>query len=82
MPLQLVKSKSVITLQENNLIPVNAIIWTIIAIALMVTAYCEWSKHGEYTVVSFFASLVFHGGFSLVIAMQIDELICKKFNEK
>lgn len=56
---------------------VNAIIWIIIATALMVAAYCEWSKHGEYTVVSFFASLVFYGGFSLVVGMQIDELICK-----
>ena len=61
---------------------VNAIIWIIVTIALMAAAYCEWSKYGEYTVVSFFASLVLHGGFSLVVAMQTDELICKKFNEK
>ena len=69
-------------MKKNTARKVNAIIWTIIAIALMVAAYCEWSKRGEYTVVSFFASLVFHGGFSLVVAIQIDELICKKFKEK
>ena len=57
---------------------VNAIIWIIVAIALMAAAYFEWSKYGEYTVVSFLASLILHGGFSLVVAMQIDELICKK----
>ena len=64
-------------MKKNTARKVNAIIWTIIAIVLMVTAYFEWSKYGEYTVVSFFASLVFHGGFSLVVGMQIDELICK-----
>ena len=69
-------------MKKNTARKVNAIIWTIVAIALMVTAYFEWSKHGEYTAFSFFASLVFHGGFSLVVGMQIDELICKKFDKK
>ena len=64
-------------MKKNTARKVNAIIWTIIAIALMLAAYFEWSKYGEYTVFSFFASLVFHGGFSLVIGIQIDELICK-----
>lgn len=82
MPLLFRRMKCLSDMKKNTARKVNTIIWTIIAIALMVTAYCEWSKHGEYTVVSFFASLVFHGGFSLVVAMQTDELICKKFNEK
>lgn len=69
-------------MKKNTVRKVNAIIWIIIAIALILAAYFEWSEHGEYTAFSFFASLVFHGGFSLVVAMQIDELICKKFNEK
>lgn len=69
-------------MKKNTTRKVNAIIWTIIAIALMVAAYFEWSKHGEYTAFSFFASLVFHGGFSLVVGMQIDELICKRFEKK
>lgn len=64
-------------MKKNTARKVNAIIWIIVAIALMVAAYCEWSKHGEYTAFSFFASLVFHGGFSLAVGMQIDELICK-----
>ena len=64
-------------MKKNTARKVNAIIWTIVAIVLMVAAYFEWSKHGEYTAFSFFASLVFHGGFSLVVGVQIDELICK-----
>lgn len=64
-------------MKKNTARKVNAIIWTIVAIALMVAAYFEWSKYGEYTATSFFASLVFHGGFSLVVGIQIDELICK-----
>lgn len=67
-------------MKKNTARKLNKIVWAVIAVVLMVLAYFEWSKNGEYTMFSFFASLVFHGGFSLVIAMQIDELICKKYN--
>lgn len=61
---------------------INAIIWAIVATTLMVTAYCEWTEYGKYTLLSFFTSLVFHGGFSLVVAIQVDELICKKYQHE
>ena len=65
-------------MKKNTVRKLNVILWVVIAVVLMVSAYCDWSKNGEYTVADFFASLVFYGGFSLVIAMIIDELICKR----
>lgn len=65
-------------MKKNTARKLNAIVWVVIAVVLMVLAYCEWSKNSEYTVVSFLASLVFYGGFSLVIAMIVDELIYKR----
>ena len=65
-------------MKKNTARKLNAIVWVVIAVVLMVSAYCTWSKNGEYTVVSFFTSLVFYGGFSLVIAMIVDELIYKR----
>ena len=65
-------------MKKNTARKLNAIVWVVIAVVLMVSAYCTWSKNGEYTVVGFFASLVFYGGVSLVIAMIIDESICKR----
>ena len=65
-------------MKKNTARKLNAIVWVVIAVVLMVSAYCAWSKNGEYTVVGFFASLVFYGGFSLVIAMMVDESICKR----
>ena len=65
-------------MKKNTARKLNAIVWVVIAVVLIISAYCAWSKNGEYTVVGFFASLVFYGGFSLVIAMIIDELICKR----
>lgn len=61
---------------------INAGVWAAVAAAIMICAYCAWSKNGDYTLFSFFASLVFHGGFSLVIGMQVDEFICRKYNNK
>ena len=65
-------------MKKNTARKLNAIVWVVIAVVLMVSAYCDWSKNGKYTVVDFFASLVFYGGFSLVIAMIVDELIYKR----
>ena len=65
-------------MKKNTARKLNVILWVVIAVVLMVSAYCAWSKNGEYTVVGFFASLVFYGGFSLVIAMIVDESICKR----
>jgi preprotein translocase subunit SecF len=57
---------------------INAIFWIVAAIALMVTVYFKWSENGEYTFVSFFSSLVIHGGFCALVGMLIDEKIQKK----
>ena len=65
-------------MKKNTARKLNAIVWVVMAVVLMVSAYCAWNKNGEYTVVGFFASLVFYGGFSLVIAMIVDELIYKR----
>ena len=65
-------------MKKNTVRKLNVILWVVIAVVLMVSVYCAWSKNGEYTVVGFFASLVFYGGFSLVIAMIVDESICKR----
>lgn len=65
-------------MKKNTARKLNATVWIVIAVVLMVSAYCAWSKNGEYTVAGFLASLVFYGGFSLVIAMIVDELIYKR----
>ena len=65
-------------MKKNALRKLNVILWVVIAVVLMVSVYCAWSKNGGYTIVGFLASLVFYGGFSLVIAMIVDELIYKR----
>lgn len=52
---------------------INALIWVVIAIVIMVAAYFQWSKYGEYTIGSFFCSLMMHGGFCFFIGYLIDE---------
>lgn len=61
---------------------VNAVVWALIAATLMIAAYFQWSKYGEYTGTSFFASLVVHGGINLLLGVQVDEAICRKYNGK
>lgn len=57
---------------------INAAVWFVAAVALMLYVKGEWSKHGDYTALSFFSSLVFYGGFCLFIACLIDEIIRKR----
>lgn len=61
---------------------INAVVWFVCAAALMLFMGREWSKNGEYTVLCFFASLTFHGGFCAVIGILCDEYIVKHFNRK
>ena len=61
---------------------INAVIWFVAAVALMLYVKGEWSKYGDYTVFSFFSSLVFHGGFCLLMGCLVDEQIVKRFNRK
>lgn len=57
----------------NKARKINALIWVVIAIVIMVAAYFQWSKNGEYTIGSFLCSLVMHGGFCFFIGYLIDE---------
>ena len=40
---------------------INAAVWFVAAVVLMLYVKGEWSKYGAYTALSFFYSLVFHG---------------------
>lgn len=61
---------------------INAAVWFVAAVVLMLYVKGEWSKYGAYTALSFFSSLVFHGGFCAVIGILCDEYIVKHFNRK
>ena len=61
---------------------INAVVWFVVTVALMVLVGKEWSRYGEYTALSFVSSLVFHGGFCAVIGFLCDEQIVKHFNCK
>lgn len=61
---------------------INAVIWAVAAIVLMVFAYKAWSANGPYTLMSFFTSLVMHGGFMFFIGYLIDEGIVNYFKNK
>ena len=61
---------------------INAVIWFVAAVALMLYVKVEWSKYGDYTVLSFFSSLVFQGGLCLLIGYVVDEQIVEHFNRK
>lgn len=60
---------------------INAAIWAVAAIVLMVFVYKAWSANGPYTLMSFFTSLVMHGGLCFFIGYLIDEKICNHFNK-
>ena len=60
---------------------INAAIWAVAAIVLMVFAYKAWSANGPYTFMSFFASLLIHGGICFFIGYLIDEKIRNHFNK-
>ena len=61
---------------------INAIAWFAIAIILMWCAYSAWSKNGAYTMGSFCASLVFHGGPCFLGWMLVQEQIDKHYSNK
>ena len=66
----------------NGFRKANAVVWFVIAVVLMVYVYSVWSQNGLYTMLSFFSSLVVHGGICLVCAILIDEQIVKYFKNK
>lgn len=61
---------------------VNAVVFLVVAVVLMVYVYSAWSQYGPYTMLSFFSSLVIHGGICLVGAVFVDKQIVKYFKNK
>lgn len=69
-------------MNKMNLVrKINAAIWIIVAIVLMIFVYKAWSINGPYTILHFFISLGIHGGFCLVIGMITDGVIVNRFNK-
>lgn len=58
---------------------INAAFWIIAGISCMVIAgYCSIYP---YTLLSFFGSLIFHGGFCFLLGFAIDEVIINYFKK-
>lgn len=60
---------------------INVILCLTFVIMIMRLVYKEWSQYGDYTMFSFFASLLIHGGFGFFMGYVIDEAICKYFDK-
>lgn len=60
---------------------INAIVCIIGTIALMICVYHAWSQNGEYTIISFFMSLIAHGGIGVMTYLGIDYVIRRLFNK-
>lgn len=50
-------------------------------VAIMLCAYNAWSLNGEYTLFSFFASLVMHGGLGIMIYCGVDWILRRVFHQ-
>lgn len=59
---------------------INAAFWLVAAVVLMLFIKGEWSKYGDYTILSFFLSLLIHGGICLLMGYLVDKQIVKRFN--
>ena len=61
---------------------INAAIWAVAAIVLMVFTYKAWSANNDtYTLMDFFVSLIIHGGICYLIGYLTDEKIRNHFNK-
>jgi hypothetical protein len=54
---------------------VNIMFWLVLAVVLMVTAYCKWE---HYNFLSFLVSLFFHGGFCALGAYLVNRHITRE----
>lgn len=52
-----------------------------IVVTIMLCAYNVWSLNGEYTLFSFFASMVVHGGLGVTIYCGVDWILRRVFNQ-
>ena len=69
-------------MKKMNLVRrINAAFWTVAGILLMIYIHDVWSFYGPYTMLSFFGSLIFHGGFAFLIGSLIDKAIVNHFNK-
>lgn len=68
-------------MKKSNLRKLNAIIWVVLGTIFMIGVYKIWNINGTYNFLSFFSSLVFHGGFCFLIGYLIDEAITNHFNK-
>lgn len=55
----------------------NAIVCTVLLVFLMQKIYGVWSEYGPYTWLSFFSSLIIHGGFVGMIYLGINRVLDK-----
>lgn len=53
----------------------NIVFWSVLAVVLMVTAYCKWE---HYNFLSFLVSLFFHGGFCALCAYLVNGHITRE----
>lgn len=60
---------------------INIIFCIALAVTIMLYAHHEWSKYGTYGAFQFISSLVFHGGFAVMIYCGIDWILRKVFNQ-
>lgn len=60
---------------------INILLCMGIVVTIMLCAYNAWSLNGEYTLFSFFASLVVHGGLGVMIYCGVDWILRRVFNQ-
>ena len=61
----------------------NAIVWTIVFIILMSIMRWAWIDENEqWRFLAFVAYVALYGGCSLLCAVTVDELICKKYEDE
>lgn len=60
---------------------INILVCMGIIVAIMLCTYNAWSLNGEYTLFSFFASLVMHGVLGIMIYCVVDYILCRLFHQ-
>lgn len=60
---------------------VNILVCMCIVVTIMLCAYNAWSLNGEYTLFSFFASLVVHGALGVMIYCGVDWILRRVFHQ-
>lgn len=67
--------------QYKIAIIINTLVCLGIVIGIMLAAHSEWSKHGEYGMFQFIASLVVHGGLGVMIYFGVDYILRRLFRQ-